>query len=173
MSREKIRIIGRVKRDGDTVVGILADGGELPFKLDAGQLAQSSAEPVEVPTMRYVWLYRDRLVSVYGASASGHLPMELRIKHAVMRQEKEYERLKREVEAFENLDAAKNARREPIPEAVRLFVWQRDQGRCVRCGSSERLEFDHIIPIAEGGSNTERNIQLLCERCNREKGKQI
>jgi 5-methylcytosine-specific restriction endonuclease McrA len=38
------------------------------------------------------------------------------------------------------------------------------------CGSQDRLELDHIIPLAMGGSNTARNIQVLCERCNREKG---
>ncbi|MBC8164416.1 MAG: HNH endonuclease [Bryobacteraceae bacterium] len=47
--------------------------------------------------------------------------------------------------------------------------WRRDQGRCVTCGSQERLEYDHVIPVAMGGSNTVRNIQLVCERCNREK----
>lgn len=57
--------------------------------------------------------------------------------------------------------------------AVKMFVWQRDQGRCVTCGSQERLEYDHIIPIAKGGSNTARNLQLLCERCNRAKGASI
>ena len=59
--------------------------------------------------------------------------------------------------------------REPIPQEVKDRVWRRDQGRCVSCGSQELLEFDHIIPLAMGGSNTERNLQLLCERCNREK----
>ena len=61
-------------------------------------------------------------------------------------------------------------RREPIPDDVKLFVWKRDGGRCVKCGSREKLEFDHIIPLSKGGSNTARNIQLLCEKCNREKG---
>jgi hypothetical protein len=61
-------------------------------------------------------------------------------------------------------------KRTPIPDDVKAFVWQRDNGRCVKCGSNERLEFDHIIPIAMGGSNTARNIQLLCETHNREKG---
>jgi hypothetical protein len=45
--------------------------------------------------------------------------------------------------------------REPIPEAVRLFVWQRDRGQCVKCGSPERLDIDHIIPVAAGGSSTQ------------------
>ena len=51
-----------------------------------------------------------------------------------------------------------------------MFVWRRDNGRCVVCGSQEKLEYDHIIPISMGGSNTERNIQLLCEKHNRSKG---
>ncbi|MDQ3045602.1 MAG: HNH endonuclease [Chloroflexota bacterium] len=63
--------------------------------------------------------------------------------------------------------------REPIPEEVRHEVWRRDQGKCVRCGGVERLEFDHIVPVALGGSNTTRNVQLLCETCNREKGVRI
>jgi hypothetical protein len=56
-----------------------------------------------------------------------------------------------------------------IPPAVKIAVWRRDEGRCVQCKSREKLEYDHIIPIAKGGANTERNIQLLCEPCNRAK----
>jgi HNH endonuclease len=57
-----------------------------------------------------------------------------------------------------------------IPDPVKSFVWQRDQGRCVKCGTNELLEFDHIIPLAMGGSNSSRNLQLLCQTCNRAKG---
>lgn len=60
--------------------------------------------------------------------------------------------------------------RQPIPDDVRIFVWQRDKGRCVICGSQENLEYDHVIPVSKGGSNTARNIQLLCEKHNRSKG---
>ncbi len=58
----------------------------------------------------------------------------------------------------------------PISNDTKMFVWRRDEGRCVMCGSRERLEYDHIIPVVMGGSSTARNIQLLCERCNRQKG---
>ena len=57
-------------------------------------------------------------------------------------------------------------RRDAIPKSVQHEVWRRDQGRCVLCGSQERLHFDHIIPASRGGASTARNVQLLCERCN-------
>ncbi len=60
-----------------------------------------------------------------------------------------------------------------MPKKVQREVWRRDQGRCRSCGSNELLEYDHIIPVAKGGSNTDRNVQLLCETCNRKKGANI
>jgi hypothetical protein len=65
---------------------------------------------------------------------------------------------------------ASRAKRQPIPRDVKTWVWQRDGGRCVECGSRADLEYDHIIPLAMGGSNTERNLQLLCGPCNGRKG---
>lgn len=56
-----------------------------------------------------------------------------------------------------------------ISGKVKEFVFRRDQGKCVYCGSTENLEFDHVIPITKGGSNSERNIQLTCFECNRAK----
>lgn len=97
----------------------------------------------------------------------------LEVKYAVMHHDKHFNQLQRSIDAFENLERVEPARRERIPDPVRLFVWQRDSGKCVKCGSTEKLEFDHIIPVVKGGSNTERNIQLLCEACNRSKGANI
>ena len=82
-------------------------------------------------------------------------------------------RIKRAVAMMEQADAFTSPTREAIPDDVKVFVWNRDGGRCVGCGSKERLEFDHVIPVALGGANTARNLQLLCERCNRAKGASI
>jgi hypothetical protein len=68
---------------------------------------------------------------------------------------------------------ADSPRREAIPERVRHEVWRRDRGTCVECGSRARLEFDHVIPVSRGGSNTPRNLELRCEPCNRRKGARI
>ncbi len=62
-----------------------------------------------------------------------------------------------------------NQKRETIPQHVKNKVWQRDNGLCVLCGKNEKLEFDHIIPVSKGGSSSYRNLQLLCETCNRTK----
>jgi len=117
------------------------------------------------------WLYRKRLVKVLADGPVDEL--SLRVKHKVLSHEKALDKLRRDVEAFENFERLGGVSREPIPRRVRLFVWQRDRGRCVECGSTERLEYDHIISLAKGGSDTERNLQLLCERCNRQKGATI
>jgi hypothetical protein len=74
-------------------------------------------------------------------------------------------------ENIENTDGKKRDRY--ISKETRVAVWRRDLGKCVECGSQEKLEYDHIIPVSKGGSNTERNIQLLCERCNRTKSNSI
>ena len=64
-------------------------------------------------------------------------------------------------------------RRQQIPEDVRDHVWLRDKGRCQQCGSKNDLQFDHIIPVARGGGNAAKNIQVLCGGCNRRKSDSI
>jgi 5-methylcytosine-specific restriction endonuclease McrA len=120
-----------------------------------------------------VWLFRNRLVVVEPPYEVSFNEVVLSVKHIVLSQEKTFADMQRDVDRFERLEEAVKIPREPIPAEVRMFVWQRDQGRCVQCGCSERLEYDHIIALANGGSNTERNIQLLCESCNRAKGASV
>ena len=65
------------------------------------------------------------------------------------------------------------ARRARIPDEVRAFAWERDGGACVRCGTQDDLQFDHVIPVARGGGNAPDNIQILCGDCNRLKSDSI
>jgi hypothetical protein len=90
---------------------------------------------------------------------------------AIDLQRRKFERLKSRLDR--RAQSPLRTRREIVPEEVRIYVWRRDNGRCVQCGNDENLEYDHIIPVSKGGSNTERNIQLLCELCNRRKSDSI
>lgn len=56
--------------------------------------------------------------------------------------------------------------REPIDRGKRILIYKRDNFRCVWCGSSSRLELDHILPWSAGGSNSYDNLRTLCHDCN-------
>ncbi len=60
-----------------------------------------------------------------------------------------------------------------IPADVRSEVWYRDGGKCVICGATEYLEFDHNIPLSKGGATSVENLQILCRKCNSEKSDSI
>lgn len=44
------------------------------------------------------------------------------------------------------------------------------QTSCVYCGRKEDLVFDHIVSLYKGGTNNIENVQVLCSKCNMEKG---
>ncbi len=69
---------------------------------------------------------------------------------------------------------ASRARRVPIAD-LPVTAWQRmcdDAGhRCHYCGTfSRRLQKEHRIPLARGGSNSAANIVPACADCNLRKG---
>jgi hypothetical protein len=99
----------------------------------------------------------------------------LRVKKATYDEEVEISSLRA---AVANLEATiefhkSGPKRTSIGEDVKLLVWARDGGSCVYCGSRQDLHFDHIIPVAKGGGNTQENIQLLCQPCNLTKSDKI
>ena len=64
--------------------------------------------------------------------------------------------------------------RRSVPRAIKITVLQRDRGKCVVCGGTDKLHFDHIVPISKGGTSiTTDNIQLLCARHNLAKGARL
>ncbi|TFH03861.1 MAG: HNH endonuclease [Candidatus Thorarchaeota archaeon] len=67
----------------------------------------------------------------------------------------------------------KQRNRQKLPAAIQVSVWERFGGMCVNCGAMDGLQFDHIIPISQGGSNSIENLQILCASCNQKKGMKI
>jgi hypothetical protein len=61
-----------------------------------------------------------------------------------------------------------------IPSHVKQAVYKRDKGRCVLCGATTELHFDHDFPYAKGGTGlTEANVRILCARHNLAKSARI
>jgi hypothetical protein len=123
------------------------------------------------------YIYHQNLYAFSNIDHCNDEEKKLFIKQHYFKHEKKFQKIQNEIKLFEKLlsikDDGSRKSREPISEEVRFAVWRRDGGKCIQCGNKEKLEFDHIIPISRGGSNTERNIQLLCEKCNREKSAKI
>lgn len=67
--------------------------------------------------------------------------------------------------------------RDPTPKWLKDGVFFRDRGRCQECGTDlsalfqngNNANYDHIIPLRQGGSNDPTNFQLMCEHCNKAK----
>jgi 5-methylcytosine-specific restriction endonuclease McrA len=67
-----------------------------------------------------------------------------------------------------------------IPAAVRRAVWSRDDGKCQWpvvsggiCGSTLRLEIDHVVPRGRGGPSTVENCRLACASHNQLAARQV
>jgi hypothetical protein len=67
-----------------------------------------------------------------------------------------------------------------VPSAVKRAVWARDEGKCQFrldsggiCGSTLRLEIDHIRPLARGGQSTVANCRLACRFHNQLAARQV
>jgi 5-methylcytosine-specific restriction endonuclease McrA len=181
MGTWKMRIIGRAIRDwGSFMVPISLGKGpkeQIALRANAadfnGREIEDKQNNVPVHVQDRIWVFHNDVVQVDSPDDLNLDELALRITHLVLKGDKTISKIKREVEYLQNLKSRPATRRKPIPDDVRMFIWQRDEGRCIKCGNREQLEYDHIIPVAEGGSNTARNIQLLCETCNRQKGKSI
>ncbi len=115
------------------------------------------------------WLYQNCLFDIKGQYSEEE--QELLVMEFADRERKNFERLKTKFQTPALREIGKVRSR--IPEEIRIAVWIRDGGKCARCSSRENLEYDHIVPIARGGSDTLRNVELLCEECNRAKSDNI
>lgn len=74
----------------------------------------------------------------------------------------------------------KGPKRETVPADVKRAVWLRDGGRCQWplagggvCGSTLRVEIDHVVPVALGGCSTVANVRLTCRRHNQLAARQV
>jgi len=67
-----------------------------------------------------------------------------------------------------------------VTAAVKRAVWSRDEGMCQWavvsggiCGSTLRLEIDHVVPRGRGGASTVDGCRLLCSAHNQLAARQV
>lgn len=53
-----------------------------------------------------------------------------------------------------------------ITAKIKHQIWIKNGGSCIKCKSTHNLQYDHIKPLALGGSATSENLRLLCFHCN-------
>lgn len=67
----------------------------------------------------------------------------------------------------------KKAKRKPLSVKTRFDVFKRDSFTCQYCGAHPPgvlLHVDHILAVANGGTNEAHNLVTACEPCNLGKG---
>ena len=82
--------------------------------------------------------------------------------------------------ALELLLAQQEKRRASVPPKVKREVMKRDEGKCTWplanggvCGSTVRLEVDHVVPRGKGGASTTDNCRILCRPHNLEAARRV
>ena len=82
--------------------------------------------------------------------------------------------------ALELLLAQQEKRRASVPPKVKREVMRRDGGKCTWrlenggvCGSTVRLEVDHVVPRGRGGPSTTDNCRILCKADNLEAARRV
>ena len=140
-------------------------------KLFQDVVARSEKEPLKLKIFGWDndWIYKGIQYATDGPYTDDQF--KLLIYEEFDKERRMFERHKKKFESPESVEASRSRPR--FPESVRIEVWRRDSGKCAKCGSRENLGYEHIVPVSKGGSNTARNIDLLCEKRNRSKGSNI
>lgn len=72
-------------------------------------------------------------------------------------------------ESTSSLDSPPNLKGYPVAKIttdIRAEVMHRDGSKCVRCGSTNDLTLDHLLPQSAGGPHVPENLRVMCRACN-------
>ena len=74
---------------------------------------------------------------------------------------------------YKHLKGLKKKRSCYLPKKLRDEILQKYKFKCVYCNSKKNLTIDHIKPVSKGGTDSARNLQVLCKSCNSKKGNKL
>jgi hypothetical protein len=133
-------------------------------------MAQSHTPlPIDAPEPWHVlWLYDGHVYADSDRMDQAEVKAVLEGREALRRA-----RIDRAKALSVHRQVARSRPRTEIPGEVRLAVWLRDGGRCVRCGVATGLQYDHYLPRSLGGSDEIGNVCVMCGQCNREKSDDV
>lgn len=57
-------------------------------------------------------------------------------------------------------------RKTNINNKLRIKIFKKYKFKCAICQSSTKLEIDHKKPVSKGGTDSPKNLQVLCKKCN-------
>jgi 5-methylcytosine-specific restriction endonuclease McrA len=123
------------------------------------------------------------LVWTYSEPSDGSLPDDdfRLMRLACLGSLRRWRKVRPEIECFFKIKAGRWHLNEPwievggggrlaIPLSIRDEISKREGERCTYCGATDHpLEYDHIFPVARGGTNDPSNLTLACDSCNRSK----
>lgn len=73
---------------------------------------------------------------------------------------------------FPEFQRPNRKRKQPKNAAIRkeetAIKREINQNVCHRCGSTEKIEIHHMIPVSMGGTNDKGNLIILCHECHKE-----
>lgn len=148
-----------------TKIGTLTQNGKFINAIDKFKNNHMPAEPIKV--------YEKILPGVWSMKGIFDL-VDYRVKHDGKRNVFVFQLKLSKDQNIEINDSIDLSHTRLIPSEVKKEVWQRDKGKCVKCGSTKNLHFDHDLPFSRGGTSLiEKNIRLLCAKCNLLKSNKI
>ena len=106
----------------------------------------------------------------WGHNPNGSFRKTCRVCNRAQNRKWNYEHRKEQTERSTRYQARKK-RWQPSTQ-LRLELFAKANGKCRYCftGLGTDAQVDHAIPVSKGGTNEIENLDLICPRCNQEKG---
>ncbi|MDR0935912.1 MAG: HNH endonuclease [Oscillospiraceae bacterium] len=141
-------------------------------KLDKGCEQLSALAGVELPKPEPSPVkYYGRLTAIESKYAKFFVPED-----ATIPEKQAVEDLnKMRYKAYTGYESSQKAKKGSIAVAptVRNYIFVRDKYRCQKCGVSDNITIDHILPLSLGGKSNVENLQTLCVDCNSRKSSEV